>query len=221
MITYRPEFGLYWPDYDTLAERTHAAIVKRKHHALAVLPYVRGRSCVVQAGGHVGVWPMELAKKFGTVHTFEPDEACFRALYANACGGGDIPPLRRIFARCAALSIVTGIGVMEKGKCSSWRFHPACTETPPGAELATAPVASMTIDSLSLGVCDAIILDVEGSELDALRGATQTIARCRPVIQLEEWYDNRADYLDFMHGLGYRPVTCAGADTIYVPNLTT
>lgn len=84
MITYRPDFGLYWPDYDPRPADTHHALMKRQHHSNAVLPYVRGRECVVQAGGHVGVWPLLLAKKFATVHTFEPDEACFRAMEAES-----------------------------------------------------------------------------------------------------------------------------------------
>lgn len=101
---------------------------------------------------------------------------------------------------------------MIPGKCSSWQFSEGGVTAP-----VMPAVACITIDSLALGVCDAIVLDVEGSELEALRGARDTIARCRPVIQLEEWYDNRAEYLAFMRAMGYEPATCAGADTVYVP----
>lgn len=209
MITYREDFGLHWPDYDDLAERTHAAVMKRKHHALAVLPYVKQRACVVQAGGHVGVWPLELAARFDRVWTFEPDEACYAALAKNV---EFVPCIER---RCAALREHGGVGHMITGKCSSWRFE---WDGEDCDTLKAPAVAATTIDSLPLEACDAIVLDVEGSELAALRGAGDTIRRFWPVIQLEEWYDNRAEYMDFMRRLGYRPVTAAGADTVYAPD---
>lgn len=208
MITFREDFGLYWPDYDTVPERTYAAVEKRAHHAKAVIPYVSARGTVVQAGGHVGVWPTLLSLWFDRVYTFEPDEACFVALQGNAQRRGIQAP--SLLARCAALRDRPGAGWMIPGKCSSWRY------TENAAEGSGPAVAAVTIDSLGLEACDAIILDVEGSELAALGGAMNTIRRFWPVIQLEEWYDNRAEYMDFMRRLGYRAVAAAGADTVYV-----
>jgi hypothetical protein len=49
----------------------------------------------------------------------------------------------------------------------------------------TFPVHQVTIDSLDLRECDAIFLDVEGYEVSALRGASETIARTRPVLMVE------------------------------------
>ena len=47
-------------------------------------------------------------------------------------------------------------------------------------------MAVMTIDDLKLNCCDLIVLDVEGSELDALKGAKSTIERFHPVVMLEQ-----------------------------------
>jgi len=46
-------------------------------------------------------------------------------------------------------------------------------------------VEAITLDFLALDRCNFIKLDVEGAELQALRGAEKTIRRCRPIIQCE------------------------------------
>lgn len=47
------------------------------------------------------------------------------------------------------------------------------------------PVTMQTIDSYGFDDVDFIKIDVEGAELGVLKGATDTIARCRPMIQME------------------------------------
>ena len=58
----------------------------------------------------------------------------------------------------------------------------------------------MTIDSLGLADVSVIQLDVERFELEALRGAVQTIEACRPTILIE---DNSENCGDFLRGLSY------------------
>jgi FkbM family methyltransferase len=47
------------------------------------------------------------------------------------------------------------------------------------------PVTMRTIDSYGFNDVDFIKIDVEGAELGVLRGATETIKRCRPAVQME------------------------------------
>lgn len=58
------------------------------------------------------------------------------------------------------------------------------------AEFASANIDKITVhmtrlDSLTLNTVDAIKVDVEGAELDVLRGSTATISRNRPIIMYE------------------------------------
>src|SRR4030095_13809625 len=47
-------------------------------------------------------------------------------------------------------------------------------------------VEMITIDSLGLDAVGLIKLDIQGSETIALRGAEETLRRCRPVVLIEE-----------------------------------
>ena len=48
------------------------------------------------------------------------------------------------------------------------------------------PLPVVSIDSLRLSNCALIKLDIEGMELDALQGSTETLARCRPAVYFEQ-----------------------------------
>jgi Methyltransferase FkbM domain len=69
-----------------------------------------------------------------------------------------------------------------------------------------------TIDQFNLNP-DLIALDVEGYELSALRGAVETIQRCRPTIICKQYAEVVTGFLE---GLGYRKVSKSWHDLIYV-----
>ncbi len=71
--------------------------------------------------------------------------------------------------------------------------------------LQTVAVEVIPLDSLHLGRVDLIKLDVEGAEEDALRGATETVHRCRPFIlcSYEHHVNNRERLKQFALDQGY------------------
>ena len=126
------------------------------------------RVCV-QAGGHVGLWPLALSDSFAAVYTFEPEAENFANLARNTWG---IPHLYA--ARGVLGAIPQGVRLeRDIAKSGHWR-------TVPGG-----PIPTYTIDGLGLTALDALVLDVEGDELAALEGAAQTIAQHRPLIWFE------------------------------------
>ena len=74
------------------------------------------------------------------------------------------------------------------------------------------------------GICGSnhvIKLDIQGAELIALKGAVETIRRCRPVIMVEEKATGEAaEEIDrirvLLQGLGMVRKDRVGADRIYV-----
>lgn len=156
----------WWPDHD---EECHKVVPFEMDNLAAAMALTKGRSRAIQAGGNVGVWPKHLAKFFDEVITFEPDDDNFECLRLN------VP---RVTAYNTALSdkrekvCVMSPNRLHDKNCGAYQVFPGDKE-------------AMRIDDLGVDV-DLIYLDVEGYELFALKGAEETIKRCRPVIAFED-----------------------------------
>ena len=137
------------------------------------MQYVDKREVCIQAGGACGVWPYRFAQLFENVYTFEPQPENFACLMANC----DLP---NITAFNAPLS-----NDREKYTISN-DIHERENFGAGYAVRNAAGLEAMMIDDLKLDACDLIQLDIEGFERNALLGGSETIARHRPVIVLEE-----------------------------------
>lgn len=172
------------------------------------------RRVAVQAGGHVGTWPVFLSQHFERVYTFEPTAENFRCLVRNVEEHARDP--NAIFPARAALGNKRGpIDMMMSGKSTGQ--HRA--RYPKGDALGTVP--SVRLDDLELPVVDGLFLDLEGFENHALRGAIETMKRCRPVVMAEN--NRRArdqgftleDLKIFMRCCDYRLVSAVNEDLIF------
>lgn len=151
-------------------EHLHVAVgqeVWKVDHVCRELPHKR--SCV-QAGGAVGHFADRLADYFANVYTFEPEPVNFRCLTKNVGHKANV-----ILAQAALGEKQGRVGLKGDPKnAGAW-------------EVTNAGVIPMlTIDSLGLPDCDLIYLDIEGYEIEALKGAVETINRCRPHIVVED-----------------------------------
>lgn len=138
-----------------------------------ILKHVRALDVCVQAGGHRGLWPMYLAEHFKHVYTFEPHERNFRFLQVLATA-------ENITAYRAALGDVSRMVTLEPGNPNRITTGGYCIRRDKPGD-----VQMMRVDDLPLTALDALLLDVEGSELMALKGAEQSILKYKPLIVVE------------------------------------
>ncbi len=172
----------------------------------AVLKHTPGRELIVQAGGCCGMYPRLWSKYFKTVHTFEPVDNNFHALCQNC-------PSDNIHKHHAALGdqecFVRMIGGKERNLETNERFKNAGMYWVQGVY--DSGVCQLTLDKLNLPWVDAIQLDVERYEEKVIRGAIETIKRCKPTICIETYSTNTAELLLLQ---GYKIVDRAHRDYI-------
>jgi len=201
-ITYRKDFGYWWPDYDHKPEVCYGLVTRNKADIQFGIKLCKQRDRVIQAGGHAGLWAIELAKTFKNVHTFEPEPALFECMRRNIDGTA-------IHAWKLALGDTVGdVMLRPHVSAGSWSVQ----------EDGTVPVKQVTIDSLGFTTLNLLILDIEGYEPQALRGAAQTIAKCRPVIHVEMLNRPTTEVTrTVLNEFGYMMVRKIHKDEIYVP----
>jgi len=146
---------------------------------------------VVQAGGCAGFWPLALSYVFEHVYTFEPDPTNFECLQHNIQG---VPNITAFHGALSDAQRLVGLTRPRLG-AESWRVgdKPLCEEKL-GAGLwqidGTGDIQAVVLDEHLKDVpVDALVLDIEGHELSALRGAEQTIMKYRPLVWLEFKYN--------------------------------
>ena len=204
--TFRKEWGCWWPHYDKSPEVNHKRVLDRVKDVHETVKLVHNFGVCVQAGGHVGFWPLELAKYFATVYTFEPDPNCFLCLARNVDMHNSLSD-NIVSTPCALGPRVGEVKLKTHPSAGSWRVSPE----------GTVETSMITIDRLDLKSCGAIVLDVEGFELDVLLGARMTIAKYRPVIHLEALPGNETRYDNAMQKLGYARHHKVHSDVVYMP----
>lgn len=203
-IHFRSKWGLWWPNYDLSPERTYAYVQKHIGDVDMTIRGARHHRVCIQAGGHVGLWPLKLSRHFDRVITFEPDPDLFQCLRRNTAD------VVNIICVQAALGPRRQVVRMRKHeKAGSSAIDPA------GDVLVNMDRIDDVMHDYDLEACDALILDIEGSEVEALKGAEQAIAHHWPVIHVEELRAQQASIAAHMASISYREIGRAGRDALY------
>ena len=158
----------------------------------------------IDVGAHVGTWAQHFATKCRTVHAFEPQ----LSTYARLREGVKIAELGAVVT-CHAVALgargkVDLHVVSGDGGGSTLRHRP---ELPP--EIGVERVRAGQLDDYTFEDVGLIKIDVEGYEIDVLRGAVKTLAEHHPRLLLEAWTHDwyardRVELIAYVESLGYR-----------------
>lgn len=197
MKNYR---GLWLPDGEThltawMDQRNEIIDGKPtyQHHKLqAALAHVKQWRGAVDVGAHCGLWSMHLGKRFEMLHAFEPVAAHRACWEKNMEGRG-------------GLLYPVALGEQE-GKVAIRTAPDSSGDSWVDGE---GDIPLKRLDDYLLRDIDFIKLDCEGYELFALRGAEQTLIRCRPCVIVEQKPGRAQKFnlaetaaVDYLQGLG-------------------
>jgi len=155
---------------------------------------------VVEVGANIGPHTLFFARQVGptgAVLAFEPQRIVFQTLCANLA----LNSLTNVDCRQQAVGSAAGTIVVPP---IDYRREANFGGLALGGHARGERVPLVTIDGLDLGRCDLLKLDVEGMEQAALEGATDTLARLKPVLYVEnDRPDKSADLIRCLDTLGY------------------
>jgi FkbM family methyltransferase len=187
--------------------------------ALATVEERKGQFRVaIDVGAHVGLWACHLAKRFATVHCFEPHPLHVACLERNAREYGVED---RLDIHAVALGDKRAMATLSSNiESSGDTWIDPTPQARRGREDVEVPV--MVLDAYGLNDVDLIKMDCEGFELAVLRGAMDTIHRCHPVIVVEQKHTfaerygyQRTEACTVLQTLGARLVREISGDYIY------
>lgn len=209
--------GIWVPDGDSgilndmpLVAGVPAYQLNRLEAALDYLPPNRRRRAV-DAGAHVGLWTLHMSRFFGHVTCFEPVPENLECWIRN-CGH-----LTNASIYHTGLSDRARDVSLAKVDGSSWSWSidlPAFGRQ--RSEVPSTRAKVVRLDSLDLNPVDFLKVDVEGHEYEVLEGAKRTIARCRPVVLIEEKFDGAKCASELLVSLGMHEVWKKKCDHLFV-----
>jgi FkbM family methyltransferase len=166
---------------------------------------VRPNDLVIDVGANVGIYMHALAKRGAVVEAFEPQPWCADVLrayaarnprvhvHSEALGSGDAQ---------AVLHVPIQDGRLARGSASLIAGPDATT----GGE--SIDVRVRTLDSFGFEKVKAMKIDVEGAEVEVIRGAVATIERSHPLLLVEIEQRHHGGPIDTVfrsiEALGYR-----------------
>lgn len=180
----------------------------------------------VDVGGHIGTTVMPFLRLFRNCVAFEPTQENYNFLVKNV-------KANNMESRC----ILKNVGCSDKVRIGNTRMHNGANSGCFYFEESTASQSEHTVQTIRMDDdpdiqmldIDFIKIDTEGHELFVLRGAEQTLLRCKPLIQFETngmsdrlFGISKQEIFNYLYSLGAREFdTSDGANTyFYFPNVS-
>jgi len=179
------------------------------------------RGVAIDVGANIGLYSYRMARIFSKVYAFEINEGVAADLGAYnsknieiihsglSSEEGDLT----LYIPVSKGIALHGWASLRPGNCPGTHEH------------LTKPVHVRRLDSFSIGGVSLLKIDVEGHELEVLRGAVETISASRPVVLVEVKDENVGPVASYFKALNYEETTLkafcdvkgAGENRIYRP----
>jgi FkbM family methyltransferase len=199
-----------WPIIDENAWKGQNEFKDLSNH---ILPYIKNKNIMVQAGGNCGYLLSTFVSHFNVIYTFEPDPVNFYCLNQNVVSTNVIK------MQCCLGNNSNTVNVSQL-------IRPERLHDIGGVHVAGSGfIPTIILDNLNLTDCNLIQLDVEGYEFNALLGAIETIKKFKPVLCIEfceKWLNryntNSENIYNLLNKLNYKLAATHGVDKIFIPN---
>lgn len=144
---------------------------------------LKNNRVAIDIGSHIGLWSWFMARDFQDVACFEPVEAHRECWYKNMAEWKNAEVFENALgSKAGRVSMLTDV------------FSTGNTRIDPDALTSVADVEMLPLDHFKFQDVDFIKIDCEGYEMEVLRGAKETILRCKPCIIVEQKGDMGARY---------------------------
>ncbi len=169
---------------------------------LEIIPENR-RRVVLDVGSNIGTWSYHLVDYFNYVHCFEPIEVNQDCWVRNLDG----------YNNTVLYDVALGdeneqVKMLVPNVCTAWSYIAGSknnhTDKPQEAHKDATVIEDVTVecmDNYNFENIDFIKIDVEGYELNVLKGAKETILRNKPYILLEQRVNDTCG-VKFLENLG-------------------
>ncbi len=156
----------------------------QRHKLTAAMESQIERRRCIDVGAHVGLWSMWLVKYFHRVEAFEPVPDHARLFPHNV-------DMTKVTLHREALGAAAGVVTIETAADETGSAHIAVNGGGDKRQghanlLSYNNIELRTLDSYEFENVDFIKIDVEGTELDVVKGARETLLRCRPNLVVEQ-----------------------------------
>jgi FkbM family methyltransferase len=204
-------YSLEAPDGDWIGQALASGHPYEPHLVSWAARFTAPRSHVVDAGAYIGNHAIYWALRLDcTVHAFEPNPEA-------------VALLRRNVAACEVDErvVIHEVGLGATGGTAALAGHSGTNFGSQRIALGSGTLRVLPLDEFELAPT-LMKIDVEGMELDVLRGALRTIQQHRPVVIVED-NDPRA-VRSQLRSLGYHriPLNAAWTPTyVYAPDWST
>ncbi|HET6373089.1 MAG TPA: FkbM family methyltransferase [Candidatus Polarisedimenticolia bacterium] len=161
---------------------------------------INKREIGIDVGANDGLYSYNMSRLFKRVYSFEVNEALTKEL--EAYNPGNIETITKGLSSKAG-SAVLHIPMLHGRPLTGWGSL-SLEDLPATEKRLTKEVEICTLDSLNIKPVSFIKIDVEGHEMEVLRGAAQTLKRDRPRVLIEIRPRNLDEVYSYFADLGYR-----------------